>query len=134
MSVVRLLFSIFNSNLRIFLDAGIDVIRIGLCASDNLSDASTCYAGPNHPSLGELVENELYYNLIKEQIDKNIGDGFDGHISVTVAKGALSKAIGQKKRNKFRLADDYDLKSIAFYESEDLSGYQILVMQEERIK
>ena len=120
--------------LRIFLDAGIDVIRIGLCASDNLSDVSTCYAGPNHPSLGELVENELYYNLIKEQTEKIICDSFDGKLSVAVAKGALSKAIGQKKRNKFRLADDFGLKSISFYESEKLIGYQIVVKQEERIK
>ena len=47
-----------------FLEAGIDVIRIGLCASENLRAEDTYYAGPNHSALGELVINQVYYRKI----------------------------------------------------------------------
>ena len=118
--------------LRVFLDAGVDVIRIGLCASENLTSSSTCYAGPNHPSLGELVENELYYNLIKERIEDIATDSFSGKVVVLVSRGALSKAIGQRKRNKFRLVNELNLISLSFSESDELNGYDILIRQEER--
>ncbi len=117
---------------RFFLERGIEVIRIGLCASENLSGASSYYAGPNHSALGELVENEHYYNEIKEKII-NIKNSNKtcGSIVVSVAKGALSKAIGQHKRNKLRLAAELRV-SLRFTESKELSGYEISVAEEER--
>ena len=51
-----------------FVEAGVEVIRVGLCSSENLSQDTTYFAGPNHPALGELVENELYYEIIKKKL------------------------------------------------------------------
>ena len=107
-----------------FVDAGVEVIRIGLQASDNLSNENYYFAGPNHPSLGEYVIGEFYYNkiikLIKEQacFEQN-------ELIVNVAKGRLSQAIGQNKRNKIRLAEKF--KKVCFVENENLCGYEILV-------
>ncbi len=105
-----------------FVDSGVKVIRIGLQASENLCSDKTYAAGPNHPALGELVENEFYYNKIDKILSEmNISDE---NIEILVSRGSLSKAIGQRKRNKLRLAEKY--KNISFAESEKLSGYEVL--------
>ncbi len=109
-----------------FLEAGVDVIRIGLCASENLVNDSTYHAGPNHPALGELVENELYYIKLSEKLKAQNFKEIPV-IHICVAKGALSKAIGQRKINKTRLCRDFSLKDIKFTESDKLSGYDFFI-------
>lgn len=112
--------------LRRFVEAGLPVIRIGLCSSENLLSDETYFAGPNHPALGELVENRLYYDLICDAI-KAAGLMNKEKINVEVAKGALSKAIGQKRRNKLLLTQTLAIGEIKFTESQDLSGYGVRV-------
>lgn len=109
---------------RIFKDAGVEVIRIGLCSSDNLSDEDTYYAGPNHPALGELVESEYYYGLIKEKITEMRIDG-PCDVEICGAPRTLSKLIGQKKKNKFRLMSDFESLGIHFSESDVVSKYDV---------
>ena len=109
---------------RIFKDAGIGVIRIGLCSSDNLSGVDTYYAGPNHPALGELVESEYYYELIKEKITElRIVDACN--VEICGAPRTLSKLIGQKKKNKFRLTSDFKSLSLRFLEDEGVPEYEV---------
>ena len=106
------------------IDAGLDVIRVGLCATENLADENTYYAGPNHPAVGELVENEIYYEIIKDRFKKSdIGE--NSSVSVLVPRGSLSKAIGQRKKNKLRLIRDFKLSDIAFCEDERLPEYSV---------
>lgn len=112
-----------------FINAGVKVIRVGLCSSENLRSEETYYMGPNHPALGELVENEVYYNLINEKLSLSHSDNYD-KITVNVAKGMLSKAIGQKKKNKVRLMERYKLKEIVFSENSNLSDYEICLKTE----
>ena len=113
--------------LEIFDSAGIDVIRIGLAASDNLSSPDTYYAGPNHSSLGELVENELYYNKIRKLLAGKKIDS-DTKINIYVPHGSLSKAVGQKKKNRIRLAVDYPNADIRFSELGSITGYGVLIV------
>lgn len=107
-----------------FIDAGVEVIRIGLQASENLSDEDTYLAGPNHSALGELVIGEVYYNKICKKLAQ-VNAGADDNISVSVARGSLSKAVGQSKRNKRRLSEKY--KSVRFTESDKISSFEVLV-------
>lgn len=110
--------------MRRFIDAGVDVIRVGLCASENLSDESTYYAGPNHSALGELVINEIYYRLIRELIVKeNIFES--DFVKILVSRGSLSKAIGQKRRNLIRLKQEFKTLDIKIAECDELSDYSI---------
>lgn len=110
--------------LEVFIDSGVDVIRIGLQASENLSGEDKYLAGPNHPSLGELVIGEVYYNKICKMLsDKQLSG--DENIKVCVSRGALSKAIGQHKRNRIRLAERY--KNISFAEDDSIPEYGILL-------
>ena len=117
--------------LEIFNSSGVDVIRIGLCASENLTSEDKYYAGPNHPALGELVESELYYNKIVSCLDNK--NQYNGMIlQISVAQGCLSKAIGQKKYNKQRLMRDYGLADVKFKEDESLSGYEFKIKEERK--
>ncbi len=117
--------------LKLFLTSGIDVIRIGLCASENLDSPDTYFAGPNHAAIGELVENQIYYDIIKEKIkDVRLMDG--DVLNIYVARGCLSKAIGQKKKNKFLLAEVFNTQRLVFKESDELFGYEVSVVVERK--
>ena len=109
--------------LMLFADRGIEVIRIGLCASENLSDAGSYYAGPNHPALGEMIMSRVMYHKAAELLR---GIECRGKIVfMTVPRGSISKAIGQKKENKLRLIREFGLADIRFAESDSLAEYEL---------
>lgn len=117
--------------LEIFYDNSVDVIRIGLCSSENLNDEEKYYAGPNHPALGEMVESALIYNKITKHLDSD--KVYDKIIlNVSVARGCLSKAIGQKKSNKIKLIREYGFADVKFKEEEILSGYELDIEEERK--
>jgi hypothetical protein len=98
------------------------VIRIGLCSSENLASDKTYYAGPNHPALGELVISQYYFNAISD-ILKSYPD-IKSPV-VLVAKGHLSRALGQRRSNKIRLISEFGLTDISFKEDESISPYEL---------
>ena len=109
--------------LKVFQSRGVEVIRIGLCASDNLGDLEKVKGGANHPALGELVLGELYFDrmceLIEELLRKRGQNPCLSHASLafTVPKGELSKAIGQKGRNRERILEAYKPKQLIIREN-----------------
>ena len=107
-----------------FVNAEIDVIRIGLQSNENLSSDKTYVAGPNHPALGELVIGEYYFNRIIRIIEDNKISS-DNDLIIYVAPGAVSKAVGQNKINKTRLLQRF--RSVKFSSIDTLSGYELLV-------
>ena len=117
--------------LKRFYDAGVKVIRIGLCASENLSGEDTYFAGPNHSALGELVENELFYMNAKEKLlscGLKAGEG----ALILIPKGTTSKAVGHKKKNRIRLLSEFPGVTIRFAETASLTGYDLEIKREER--
>ena len=110
--------------LKLFRDSGVNVIRIGLCASENLSSDNTYYAGPNHAALGELVENEYYHKLIEEEINKFFDGDASGEITVFVSRGSLSKAIGQRKSNIIRFNREYPKLIIRIFEDDTVPEHK----------
>ena len=75
----------------------------------------TYFAGPNHPSLGELVENKLYFDDIYDKA-KYLNLKKEDILLVKVARGTLSKAIGQKRKNKTLLTDTLGVRDVVFRE------------------
>lgn len=118
--------------LKLFLSSNVEVIRIGLCSSENLCSSDTYFAGPNHAAIGELVENRIYYDLIEEKI-QDVQIEVDDVLKIYVARGCLSKAIGQKKKNKFLLAEVLKTSNIVFLESDNLKEYEAFVVVERKI-
>ena len=111
--------------LAVFAAHNIPVIRIGLCASDNLYSDSGIHSGNYHPAVGELVINAVYYKLIAAELDKLPLNGSD--IVIHCAKGAVSKVIGQKRRNKLKIQSEYNVKNIKVIENESILDYNIYI-------
>ncbi len=116
--------------LRRFREGGVRVIRVGLCSSENLAADTTYYAGPNHPAIGELCENRIYFENILEQASSLPLDE-DSVLSVCVSRGSLSKAVGQKKRNKLLLTEALGIRGVVFREGDGLAPGEIAVGIEE---
>ena len=92
----------------IFENAGINIIRLGL----HTIDTDEYVAGPWHPAFSELCENEIYRNIILSKLNEK------GNYIISVARGEISKAIGQKRSN------------IDFFES---LGYEIKIKEDNNI-
>lgn len=119
--------------LDVFIEAKVQVIRIGLCAQDNIFDKSNFYAGANHPALGELVVGEWYFNKIRDKLEQiciNVGDA----VRVYVSNGAISKARGQKNKNVDRFVSLFGLSEVFFLESDELSMYEVEVELERNVR
>lgn len=90
--------------LNVFESHTVPCIRIGLCATEQLTDARSVYAGPNHPALGELVWNAYYYEKCREILAEQhlLGE----EILLTVPAREVSKVIGQHRSNLLRLESE----------------------------
>ena len=116
--------------LEVFLDNNVEVIRIGLCASENLNNTEKYYAGPNHPAIGEMVESAVYYNKIKSKLLELSYEAKT--LTVFVKKGSLSKAIGQKRNNIHRLIREFGFAEVKIKEDDSLSAYELRIEEERK--
>ncbi len=107
---------------------GVPCIRVGLCASENLSSEEQVYGGANHSAIGELAMGEVFYDKMCALLDEICDEG-EKNIVFFVPIGATSKAVGQKKRNINRIKDKYFVKkhitNIKILEKNGLIGYNI---------
>ncbi len=99
---------------RMFAYKKIDVIRVGLQNTDEITDPSDknseVIAGPYHPAFRQLVESEMWYDAIVEKIKK---------LNVKVSKVEIkvnpmdsNNVIGHKKQNIIKLKKTYDVDLI----------------------
>lgn len=115
------------SVLNIFCQFNVPCIRIGLCDSDNLHSSDTFVAGPNSPSIGEMVKSRLFYNIICEKLRKI--EGTD--IIIECAKGKTSQIIGNKKENIHKLRKKYNLNIVKVIENSILNEFDITIKKKE---
>ena len=101
---------------KLFDSFDIAILRMGLCSSDNIN-TKNCI-GPYHPAFGELVEGELLYDKLSEEI-KNIKSN---SITIRINKKTMSKLVGHKKKNIERLKN---LKTINIIEDNSINSYKI---------
>ena len=111
--------------LDVFDRAGVPCIRVGLCASENLSDASKAIAGANHVAIGEMAMSALYLDRICTELDRLGVRG--GGVTVFVSRGSVSKAVGQKKLNKAKICEKYELEWLKVLEKNEIIGYNIII-------
>ena len=117
---------------KLFINNGVKIIRIGLCSSESVLDADNFYAGPMHPALGELVENEIFYSAIKKEII-SLGLNADGLYDVFIPRGTTSKAIGQRRKNKSRLVEEFQIKDLRFIEDDSIKSLDEIRVEERKI-
>lgn len=116
------------SVLEVFLARGVECLRIGLCDSESLHDPASCLAGPVHPAMGELVSGRIYRNRIEAAV-RNLLTATKVEncmeLTVTVPKGDISAAVGQKKCNKAEIEKKYPVKLRKFLENPEQIRYNI---------
>ncbi len=115
--------------LSVFAESEIPVIRLGLCAADNLFEPGTIAAGEYHSAVGEMVYSELYYRKIRAFIESNgLSDKLPGRdMRIYVPVGEVSKVSGQKRMNKLRLQKEYGVKTVKIIETPSLRWYNITI-------
>ena len=99
---------------RLFADKKIDIIRVGLQNTEEISDPknkqSEVVAGPYHPAFRQLVESAMWYDAIVGKIKKlNVKVK---EVEVTVNPIDANNVIGHKKENVLKLKDTYDVDLI----------------------
>lgn len=114
--------------LKVFNSNNVPCIRVGLCASENLSSEKSVYGGANHSAIGELAIGEIFFENIDEAICNALSERhISKKLTVYVPTGCVSKAVGQKRRNILRLCEKYSLNDIKILEKNSLIGYNILL-------
>lgn len=115
--------------LEVFVSRGVPCIRIGLCESDNLHTDDSYSAGPNHPSLGEIVMSRVFLRRIKDSILNDTRGGLNGRIlTVECPVGSVSKVIGNNRSNEKILRSEFGIKKLKTIENDKLLGYNIKVL------
>ena len=86
-SICKIIYGMFRAN-------GINVIRIGLQPTDEISEGGDLIAGPFHPAFRELVEGSLYNDMILSIVDLN----YEGKLDIYVNGKDISKLYSNKKQ------------------------------------
>lgn len=101
---------------RIFENAGVKIIRMGLHPSEGLITGKELLAGPYHPSFRELVETSLWKKEFEELLNVKSMDS----IKIQVTPDQYNVAIGYRASNKKLLLETF--RSIRFVKNESLTG------------
>ncbi len=100
----------------------VNVLRIGLQSSENLSNEKEIYAGANHPAMGELVMNLHVYRRICKEAERCIFEakyGIKGKTLIIECNiSDISKVTGQKRCNREKIQ--------RLLEKTELSGFEII--------
>jgi len=85
--------------LKVFDAFGVPCIRVGLCASENLSSPEAVFGGANHSAIGEMAIGEIFYEKMDELISAlTPEERSKKYMIFYVPKGCTSKAVGQKRK------------------------------------
>jgi len=112
---------------RIFRAADVDVIRMGLQASEMMEDPSMVLAGPWHPAFGHLVLSEILYDTVCEKIDQDPDLLTSDALILTVHPRSLSRLRGEKNSNIKKLDMTYPKHEFLIRMDENLSMDEIKI-------
>lgn len=107
----------------------INVIRIGLQATENISEGadSEVSAGPFHPAFRQLVESKLMLKRIEGLIEsQKLAD--TKTLIISTGKSNISNVIGQRHSNIEYLKKKYSIPSIKVKDNENLHREIICTM------
>ena len=90
--------------MQMFENEGINVIRVGLQATNEISSEGSVVAGPVHSAFRALVESSIYYDLIKSEIAGKSGD-----VTVEVKDSEVSNAVGNKRANIEKIKQEFGI-------------------------
>lgn len=93
----------------------INVIRIGLQATENIQLGKDIVDGPFHPAFRQLVESSIYRNIIDHYLDFNNKNVKDKVLKIKARNKIISDIVGQNSFNKQYWIKKYNLSDMKFY-------------------
>lgn len=115
--------------LDVFAQADIPVLRVGLCASEQLSDADAVLGGASQAAIGEMAMGEIYYRRMAALLLSSGAESFGHrHVRFLVPRGATSKALGQRRCNAHRLCEVFGLAGVRVTEADGLPDYTVKLL------
>lgn len=105
-----------------FAERNIPVIRVGLQNTEVLQTGDGVYSDTYTPAMGEICMSRVYRRLICEALDKV---RHTDSMTLTVARGETSKAIGQHGDNRKYISQRYGIGKLTVRESDSLTPYRI---------
>ena len=91
----------------IFKSAAVNVIRMGLQASDIMEDKSMVLAGPWHPAFGHLVLSEILYDTVCHKIDQHPDVPKFRGLALNIHPKSESRLRGDKNANLKKMKQRY---------------------------
>ena len=109
----------------------INVIRVGLQATEDIQIGKAVVDGPHHPAFRELAESEMikdYLNYIAKEnkVEKNI--------IVKTNKKNISKIVGNKKSNFYYMKNELNINLKTKEEDIDINSLEIILDDNKSIK
>ena len=117
--------------LALFYVNNINVIRVGLQATDDIQLGKAILDGPYHPAFRELVEAEMIKDYLQHIVIEN---KVKRNILVTTNKKNISKIIGNKKSNKIYMKNELDIILKTKEEDIDINELKILLDDLKEVK
>lgn len=120
---------ILKKILPLFYQKDIPIIRVGLQPTAEIQEGKSVIAGPFHPGIRSLAEEELYYEYMNRRLKdfEKITD-----LDFYTPHEYLNYTVGMKKRNKIRFLEEYGLKRIGF-KGENRKDFEIIINNERSI-
>lgn len=110
---------------RFFTRNNIQVIRMGLQATNDLQQGSTILSGPYHPSFGHLVYSEIFFDMALSAIrSENLKREA---IALHVHPHSVSKMRGLKNENMKKLRRKFHFQSIEVIADDSLQEDQLKI-------
>ena len=108
---------------QIFKKEGINVIRMGLQATEDLDDGSTVLAGPHHPAFGHMVYSEIFYDRAVAEIDSG---GFTSDtLTIYVNPSRISRMRGLNNSNIKKLKKRFGVYSVEVRPDDSLGNDEL---------
>jgi histone acetyltransferase (RNA polymerase elongator complex component) len=104
---------------KLFNKHNIPVIRMGLQASEDLDEKDTVLAGPYHPSFGELVYSNIFFDKALDLLNKC--KSLPASIALKVHPYSISKMRGHRNQNIKKLKAEFKNISIKIITDTTLS-------------
>lgn len=108
-----------------FRSRGIPVIRMGLQASDGLTETNDLIAGPYHPAFGHLVHGEIALDAIASALRGM--ERLPDPLPIATHPTMISRVQGLNKQNIRRLKSAFDLKKIVLHQDQYLARDLLMV-------
>lgn len=108
----------------------IQVIRMGLQPTKNILEGEDVVAGPFHSSFRSLVMSHYIYDLITDAMGNFKGET----IAFELNNKDISYLVGDKKSNKIKIMEKYNLKKFKIESNSDIERGKIIIKFEDEIK